>query len=351
MKKNLVRSYRCPISKEKLSISEEALFLKQEVIYGTLKANSGCTYKIADGIPDFTYPQELSVKEYVIRDEYDIAAEEIYDNYADWLFRVFYEDENKVRKKMIDLLHLKHESKVLEIGCGTGRDSIHIADQLNRGEFFIQDLSSRMVKKCKDNIRKYGSFSQRNNTIEFFVGNASYLPFPDGYFDAVFHFGGVNEFSEKELAIAEMARVVRIGGKVVFGDESMARWLRNTEYAKILMNNNRLLENEIPIDLLPTNAKDVRIRWILGNCFYLIDFKTGEGLPAVNLDLPHKGVRGGTCRTRYFGQLEGVTPETKKLAELAAKEAGLSMHNWLDKTVRENAESVLQKAKSFSSLK
>jgi SAM-dependent methyltransferase len=234
---------------------------------------------------------------------------------------------------------------VLEIGCGTGRDSIHIAGQLKKGEFFIQDLSGHMVRKCRDNMRKYGSSVRLGYRLEFFVGNASYLPFADGFFDAVFHFGGVNEFSEKERTIEEMARVVRIGGKVVFGDESMAPWLRNTEYGKILMNNNRLLEHEIPINLLPENARDVRIRWILGNSFYLIDFSVGEGTPPINLDLPHKGVRGGTCRTRYFGQLEGVTLKTKELAEQAAREAGLSMHDWLEKTVRENAENVLEKRK------
>ena len=63
--------------------------------------------------------------------------------------------------------------------------------------------------------------------MHFFLGNGSYLPFADGTFDSVFHFGGINTFSERKKALAELTRVVKVGGKVVIGDESMAPWLRN----------------------------------------------------------------------------------------------------------------------------
>jgi hypothetical protein len=35
--------------------------------------------------------------------------------------------------------------------------------------------------------------------------------------------------------------------------------------------------------------------------------------------------------------LEGVTPETKKLAEQAREKRGISMHQWLDEVVRQAA--------------
>jgi hypothetical protein len=77
----------------------------------------------------------------------------------------------------------------------------------------------------------------------------------------------------------------------------------------------------------------------LGGCFYLIDFKVGDGPPPVDIDLPHKGWRGGTMRTRYYGRLEGVTPEARKMAIEAAKAKGVSVHKWLDSLVREAARS------------
>ncbi|HNB23630.1 MAG TPA: methyltransferase type 11, partial [Candidatus Melainabacteria bacterium] len=80
------------------------------------------------------------------------------------------------------------------------------------------------------------------------------------------------------------------------------------------------------------------VRWLLGSCFYLIDFRVGNGPPPLNLDLPHKGRRGGTMRTRYFGQLEGVSTEAKELAMEAAKKKNVSLHAWLDELVRSAAQ-------------
>jgi len=170
------------------------------------------------------------------------------------------------------------------------------------------------------------------------------LPFPDGFFDAAFHFGGLNLFSDKRKALSEMARVVRLGGKVVAGDESMAPWLRETEYGKILLNSNHLYSYTTPIEFVPDCARDVCLRWILGNAFYVIDFRVAEGPPPVDLDLPILGARGGTHRTRYYGKLEGVRAETKEKALAAARLRGVSAHEWLDKTVAEAAERDLKDA-------
>ena len=68
-----------------------------------------------------------------------------------------------------------------------------------------------------------------------------------------------------------------------------------------------------------------------------ISFTNGDGAPPLALDLPHEGWRGGSMRTRYFGQLEGVTPEAKALAREAAAAAGVSVHEWLDRLVKEGA--------------
>jgi len=39
-------------------------------------------------------------------------------------------------------------------------------------------------------------------------------------------------------------------------------------------------------------------------------------------------------RSRYFGILEGVTPEAKARAIDAAKASGLSVHEWLDRLIK-----------------
>jgi SAM-dependent methyltransferase len=174
-------------------------------------------------------------------------------------------------------------------------------------------------------------------TLHYSISNATYLPFPDEFFDAVFHFGGFNEFSDGKRAAAEFARVTKHDGTVLFGDESVGPWLRDAEFGKIVTTNNPLFSHRLPLDAIPVCARDVNVRWIMANCFYVITFRKGDGPPPLDLDLPHKGWRGGTMRSRYFGVMEGVTPEAKELARKAAASAGLNIHEWLDNLVRKQA--------------
>jgi predicted HicB family RNase H-like nuclease len=46
-------------------------------------------------------------------------------------------------------------------------------------------------------------------------------------------------------------------------------------------------------------------------------------------------VRGGSHRTRYFGKLDGVTPDLKQRAVDAAAREGVSLTAWLEKTLRQ----------------
>jgi SAM-dependent methyltransferase len=244
---------------------------------------------------------------------------------------------------MVELLNIKSGDRVLETGCGTCRDSVRIANRLGpKGALYLQDLSPGMIEVGRRRIAQIGS-SNATPEIEFLIGNATQLPFPDNYFDSCFHFGGLNLFSDKTSAISEMARVVKPGGKVVFGDESMAPWLRETENGKMLLNSNHLYRYPVPTECIPENAHDVCVRWIIGSCFYLVDFRVGEHGPRVDLDKPILGFRGGTHRSRYFGAMEGVTLETKALAESAARASKLSMHDWLDQAVRARATEDLKK--------
>lgn len=328
--------YVCPLTHARLKL-ENAAAAGDEVESGELVAPNGAAYAIRGGIPDFINPALLSQSELATQAEYQGVAERIYDVAVDWLFQSFYEDEDKVRESMIDLLQIERGAKVLEIGCGTGRDSFRIARRLGPGELFVQDLSPNMVVKTQKRLAADRERLGIECDPQYFVSSGTNLPFPDGYFDSVFHFGGFNNFTEQKKSMVEMARVVRKGGKVVVGDESVPPWLEDTEFGEIVVTNNAMFKYKVPLASLPSNARDVAVRWVLGGCFYLIDFKVGDGTPPLNLDLPHAGWRGGTMRSRYFGRLEGVTPEAKKLAIETAKKSGLSVHDWLDKLVRDAA--------------
>jgi ubiquinone/menaquinone biosynthesis C-methylase UbiE len=343
MKQELLEVYVCPVSHSRLRVSGSGPAKSEEITEGELVSEAGHHYSVKQGVPVFLPAETLSEGERETQAEYDASAEQKYDAAVDWLFQSFYENEDDVRERMIDLLQLTPDARILEIGSGTGRDSFRIARRLGaQGEFFVQDLSEQMVFKTQARLENERGKLGLTASINYFVSTARLLPFPDDFFDAVFHFGGFNNFSQPKKTLKEMTRIVKQGGRVVFGDEALPPWLEGTEFGEIIVTNNPLFKHKAPLDCLPVNARAVTLRWILGGCFYVFDFKVGDGPPPVDMDLPHKGWRGGTMRTRYYGRLEGVTPEARDLAVAAARSKGVSVHEWLDTLVKNNASADLE---------
>jgi ubiquinone/menaquinone biosynthesis C-methylase UbiE len=344
MHRSVVATYRCPYSGEQLRLEVEKES-DGEIIDGLLVSESGLEYPVTDRIAQLIRPERESYSPEEAREkEYYEATARSYDDVLDWLFRSFREDEAGVRREMIDLLEIESNHRVIETGAGTCRDTVEIAGRLGpEGELFVQDLSPSMLSIGRDRMEARGLLDGSHGRVDFLIGNAATLPFPDGALDGAYHFGGFNLFSDKRMALSEMARVVRPGGKVVVGDEGMAPWHRHSDYGAILMNSNQLYRYRPPLDDMPECARDASVRWLIGNAFYVIAFRVGNGPPAVDLDLPIQGRRGGTHRTRYFGNLEGVTLEAKEMAEEAAASSGLSMHEWLDRAVRDAASQARQR--------
>lgn len=241
-----------------------------------------------------SYPLDLLPSDREFQQKYDKQAIN-YDIGIDWLFNAFYEKQDKLREQMVELLKLKRGCRVLDAGCGTGSDSVHIARRIGpEGKLFAMDISRGMLQQARMKL------AEAQPEVTFLLGNASHLPLADGACDAVFHFGGLNVFAEKGKALSEMVRVTRTGGKVVVGDEGIAPWLRRRLLGRILIKANALYKHRPPLHLLPANARNVCVRWILGNAFYVIDFRVGDP-PEVNLDLPIPG-KGDTLRSRYYGR-------------------------------------------------
>ena len=334
MRVDLVNELRCPFSRQPFQLVD-AVIEDGRIVSGRLVSPEQREYAIEDGVPNFVDPARLSDVEARTKAEYDRVAEQIYDIAMDWQFAAMYEDENAVRESMVDMLALSPGAAVLEVGCGTGRDSFRLARRLNAvGRLHMQDLSPGMVHACVKKMAQLQPSHAFACGLDYSVSNATMLPFPDGTFDAVFHFGGFNQFGDLKTGAAELARVAKLGGRIVFGDEAVAPWLKGTEFDAIVTTNNPLFKAEAPLAALPVDARDVVIRWIIANCFYVIGFTKGEGPPPLNLDLSHQGWRGGTMRTRYFGLLEGVSVEAKSLVREAAARAGVSVHEWLDRLIK-----------------
>jgi SAM-dependent methyltransferase len=264
---------------------------------------------------------------------------EIYRNFLEWLFKTFYISEIEFRKILFSRLTFVEAARILVTGCGNGDDLTALQDLLasssapipQKVHIWAQDVSPEMVHYSASRVS-----DTQDLTFSFSVSDACNLPFRDNFFDIVFHFGGINLMPSVAKAIGEMTRVVRNGGQVAFGDEGIAPWLKNTEYYRMMVENIGNWSLAAPIDLLPQNASRVNVTWLLENCFYFINYFKDDKFPTVDIDVKHQGKRGGTIRTRYYGKLEGVSPEAKAIAVKAAAATGLSVHDWLEDLIRKS---------------
>lgn len=113
---------------------------------------------------------------------------------------------------VIDGLHLAGTERVLEIGPGPGYFSVEIARRLTAGRLELFDLQPEMLVKARKALATAGFVG-----IGAHSGDAGQgLPFPDASFDIAFLAAVLGEVPDKATCVAELHRVVKVGGSVVF---------------------------------------------------------------------------------------------------------------------------------------
>ncbi|MDI9864030.1 class I SAM-dependent methyltransferase [Flectobacillus longus] len=273
---NYEQKFICPKTKTALVLAEDG-----NTLHNT-STEEPISYEIND-IVDLTYPKELFEQDRKEQLAYNDAYQR-YDRGVTWVFESLNSDEATVRQKMTNLLGLKPGMKVLEVGAGTGKDSELIIKAIAPGgQAFLSDLSPNMLRLAKQRLQP------EDVDVNYFIANGTYLPFEDNTFDAVFHFGGINTFSERKEAFEEFNRVVKVGGRVVVGDESVAPWLRDQSSYQTLMSANPMFADQVPLEDLPKNIDNFELHWIFGFGYYVLAFEKTDKTPEVNVNLQIPG--------------------------------------------------------------
>jgi demethylmenaquinone methyltransferase/2-methoxy-6-polyprenyl-1,4-benzoquinol methylase len=110
------------------------------------------------------------------------------------------------RRRAADLAALSPGDRVLDVATGTGDLAVELAGRVgSAGEVVAIDFSEEMLARARE----------KAPAVRFQWGNALELDFPDDAFDAATVGFGARNFADLERGIAEMARVVRPGGRVV----------------------------------------------------------------------------------------------------------------------------------------
>lgn len=100
--------------------------------------------------------------------------------------------------------------KVLDIAGGTGDLSKAFAKKAGpTGEVWLTDINESMLRVGRDRLLNKGIATPA------MLCDAEKLPFPDNYFDRVSVAFGLRNMTHKEVALAEMHRVLKPGGKLL----------------------------------------------------------------------------------------------------------------------------------------
>jgi ubiquinone/menaquinone biosynthesis C-methylase UbiE len=103
--------------------------------------------------------------------------------------------------------------KALEVGAGTGFFSLNLKQAGVLGEVHVTDLSPGMVEAARRNARRLGF------AVEGRVADAERLPYDDDTFDVVVGHAVIHHIPDVELALREMLRVLKPGGRFVIAGE------------------------------------------------------------------------------------------------------------------------------------
>lgn len=106
--------------------------------------------------------------------------------------------------------NLKEGDRALDIAGGTGDLSLAFAKKVGKtGQVVHTDINYAMLSTGRERLLNKGL------VLPTVVCDAEKLPFPDGHFDLVSVAFGLRNMTHKDVAIAEMRRVLRPGGRLL----------------------------------------------------------------------------------------------------------------------------------------
>lgn len=107
------------------------------------------------------------------------------------------------QKKLISILDLTNQPRLLDIACGTGWALRYADDSAKgKGEFYGIDLSENMIRQGEANLNNYPN-------VHFQKASAAELPFENNYFDIILCTNAFHHFANPEQAVKEACRVLR----------------------------------------------------------------------------------------------------------------------------------------------
>lgn len=110
----------------------------------------------------------------------------------------------------VEVSGVREGDRVLDIAGGSGDLSRLFASKVGKsGEVILTDINASMLSVGRDRMIDQGL------AVPTMLCDAEKLPFPDQHFDCVMVAFGLRNMTHKDQALAEMQRVLKVGGRLL----------------------------------------------------------------------------------------------------------------------------------------
>ena len=160
------------------------------------------------------------------------------------------------RRRAADLAGVEPGARALDVATGTGDLALELATRVAPGgEVVGSDFSEQMLARARAKCD-----GRAGAGLRFEWGNAMDLPYEEGTFDATTVGFGARNFDHLQRGIAEMARVVRPGGRVVVLEITTPQrpplaWFYSVWFDRIVPGVGRLAGQGAAYGYLPDSVK------------------------------------------------------------------------------------------------
>jgi ubiquinone/menaquinone biosynthesis C-methylase UbiE len=148
--------------------------------------------------------------------DHEALIREEFSRQADTMANAALFNDAGVLARIREAAQITAATRILDVACGPGI----VIEKLAPGaaEAVGCDITPEMLEKLWQRCARAGL-----TNVRAVPGRAEALPFDDAYFDVVVSRSAVHHFPDPALALREMARVVRHGGRVITVDVTAAQ--------------------------------------------------------------------------------------------------------------------------------
>lgn len=138
----------------------------------------------------------------------------------------------KEAKRVINMLDIKGDEQVLDVGCGRGLYLVEIAKELNTGKVVGIDIwSNDLSKNSKKATMANAKLENVSKKVKVKTADMTKIPFEDESFDLIISSFAINNIldeNKRKDALVDMIRILKQSGKICIIDMR-----NNSEYIKI----------------------------------------------------------------------------------------------------------------------